>query len=225
MKLLNQTSLAASPVVANCRMNRERLLASYAKELSVDPLPFLRSAALHGQATWLDVCCGSGRALVDAAKQLTENGPADNLLIEGVDLVGMFDANPFPKLLSLRIQSLEDWMPYRAYTLVTCVHGLHYVGDKLAAICKLVANLDDDGLFVANLDLAGFRFADGRAAGRQIACWLRDHRMQYDTRRRLIRCQGPRHLKVPFRYLGADDQVGPNYTGQPAVASYYERAS
>jgi len=26
----------------------------------------------------------------------------------------------------------------------------------------------------------------------------------------------------PFRFLGADDTTGPNYTGQPVVNSYYE---
>ena len=29
-------------------------------------------------------------------------------------------------------------------------------------------------------------------------------------------------MNLPYRYLGADDQAGPNYTGQPAVDSYYE---
>ncbi len=35
--------------------------------------------------------------------------------------------------------------------------------------------------------------------------------------------QGPRKLDLPYRYLGADDRSGPNYTGQPAVTSYYEK--
>ena len=29
-------------------------------------------------------------------------------------------------------------------------------------------------------------------------------------------------MDLPYRYLGADDRAGPNYTGQPAVDSYYE---
>jgi hypothetical protein len=36
-----------------------------------------------------------------------------------------------------------------------------------------------------------------------------------------LRCNGPRNVAFNLRYLGADDRVGPNYTGQPAVASYY----
>ncbi len=28
-------------------------------------------------------------------------------------------------------------------------------------------------------------------------------------------------VRLPFHYLGADPTTGPNYTGQPAVGSYY----
>lgn len=50
---------------------------------------------------------------------------------------------------------------------------------------------------------------------------LRDAGLTYDTRRRLVRCEGPRTLDLGLHYLGADDAIGPNYTGQPAVDSYY----
>ena len=36
-----------------------------------------------------------------------------------------------------------------------------------------------------------------------------------------ITCTGHRHINLPYRYLGADDRAGPNYTGQPAVCSLY----
>jgi len=32
----------------------------------------------------------------------------------------------------------------------------------------------------------------------------------------------PSTITLPYGYLGADDQAGPNYTGQAAVDSYYE---
>ena len=106
---------------------------------------------------------------------------------------------------------------------VTCVHGLHYVGDKLgAAIAKAVAKLLPEGMFVANLDLANFRHADGRPLGRTITVRLRKNGSTDDARRRLVRCTGPHQLDFGLRYIGADDQVGPNCTGQPAVDSYYE---
>lgn len=34
---------------------------------------------------------------------------------------------------------------------------------------------------------------------------------------------GRREAKFPLRFVGAADKAGPNYTGQPAVHSYYER--
>lgn len=224
MEFLDRKALAASPVVANCAMNRERRLASYARELGLNPLETLREFAGAGaRAVWLDLCCGAGRALIDAAQQLATDDPSAAIEIEGIDLVGMFDANPCPQTLTLRKESIEQWLPAHEYALATCVHGLHYVGDKLAAIAKLVASLHDRGLFVANLDLAGIRFRENRDASRAVAAWLRQNKIEYSARRRLLRCQGPRRLEVPFQYIGADDQVGPNYTGQAVVASYYER--
>ena len=58
--------------------------------------------------------------------------------------------------------------------------------------------------------------------GRRIAADLRRASLEYDRRRRLVVCQGRWTVEVPYRYLGADDRAGPNYTGQPAVDSYYE---
>jgi hypothetical protein len=46
--------------------------------------------------------------------------------------------------------------------------------------------------------------------------------VEYERRRRLVRCRGHREVALPFRYLGADDRAGPNYTGHPAVDSYFE---
>ena len=53
---------------------------------------------------------------------------------------------------------------------------------------------------------------------------LREAGLDYDTRRHLLTCKGSRSVPMPYRYLGADDQAGPNYTEQPAVNSYYEPA-
>jgi hypothetical protein len=53
---------------------------------------------------------------------------------------------------------------------------------------------------------------------------LRAAGFAYSPRRRLLTLHGRRRLPagVPgFRYLGADPAAGPNWTGQPAVDSYY----
>lgn len=39
--------------------------------------------------------------------------------------------------------------------------------------------------------------------------------------RKIISCQGPRHIEWGLQYEGANDKAGPNYTGQEAVDAYY----
>jgi SAM-dependent methyltransferase len=224
MRLLDTQKLQRSSVVANCAMNRERQLRgsnSYERDLGLDILSFLRGHKSTAPISWVDLCCGTGRALIEAAAELEQSGDARHFHIMGIDLAGLFDPNPFPHVMKLQKQDLESWVPAGPYALVTCVHGLHYVGDKLAAITKAAAALTPDGLFIANLDLANFRYADGKPAGRMIAARLRKNGLTYDTRRRLVHCAGRRELAFGLQYVGANDQAGPNYTGQAAVDSYY----
>lgn len=226
MSLQNDETLERSPVVANCRMNRERRLLGfngYDRELGFDPLPFLeRRASEAGSVGWLDLCCGRGLALIEAVARLRDRGPTSRFVVVGVDLAGMFAASD-AKDASLRLveASLRTWRPDRDFDLITCVHGLHYLGDKLGLIARAASWLAPTGEFAATLDLANFKLADGRSAGRRVAAAFRQAGLGYDSRRRLIRCQGKRTLEWPFRYLGADDRAGPNFTGQPAVDSYY----
>ena len=64
-------------------MNRVRQLAgvhSYARELGLDPLGVLRAAiAGGGTGAWLDLCCGTGRALIRAAIALVHALPVEPL--------------------------------------------------------------------------------------------------------------------------------------------------
>jgi SAM-dependent methyltransferase len=156
MDLLGDDELERSAVVANCRMNRERNLTGsngYDRDLGFDPLDELGRRASEGrQAAWLDLCCGSGKALIEAARIVHAEGL--DVEIVGVDLVGMF-LRPEPELTCLRLveASLSTWLPDRPFDLITCVHGLHYVGDKLGLIARAASWLAGDGLFVASLDL------------------------------------------------------------------------
>ncbi|GIF39249.1 methyltransferase family protein [Actinoplanes xinjiangensis] len=206
VELLDDPALHASSVVANNAMNRERQLHgvnSYAKVLGFDPLTRAGSA-------WLDLCCGSGLALIQAA------GQTSGVTLTGVDLVEAF--RPAPPGVTLVAAPLETWAPGRVFDLITCVHGLHYVGDKLGVLARILTWLTPGGTFVADLDLASIRSGDRRLAG-----LLRAAGVEYDGRRKRITCTGPRVLDLPYRYLGADDRAGPNYTGQPAVTSHYEK--
>jgi SAM-dependent methyltransferase len=205
-------------------MNRERQLNgsnSYERELRFDILTFLRNRLSADSTVWTDLCCGTGRALVDAITNLRCTADAPNIKIEGIDLAGIFQQNPFPDNLTFCEISIEEWEPTGSYDLVTCVHGLHYVGDKLGVIAKIVGKLAINGIFLANLDLASICNAEGKSIGKLISAQLRANGFVYDSRRKLLRCNGPSKVAFNLRYLGADDRVGPNYTGQPAVASYY----
>jgi hypothetical protein len=101
------------------------------------------------------------------------------------------------------------------------VHGLHYVGDKLGALTRAASWLTGDGVLVANLDLEGIRLPDADTGRHRLAKVLRGNGLVYDPRRHRITCRGHRDIVLPLEYIGADDQAGPNYTGQPAVDSHY----
>lgn len=215
--LLDDEVLARSSVVANNVMNRGRGLSgvnSYARELGVEPVGWLGGRV--GSRAWLDLCSGEGLALRAAAPLLGAGA-----VLTGVDLVGPLGAVPETSGVELVTASLACWSAARSYDLITCVHGLHYLGDKLDLLARAASWLAPDGLLIANLDPASFRLADGRPAARPVLRALRAAGFGYDARRHLVRLAGARDVRFPFRYLGADADAGPNYTGQPAVASYY----
>jgi SAM-dependent methyltransferase len=223
MKYSDDRELERSAVVANCRMNRERQLLGtngYDVEIGFDPLAFLRERGRRRPIRrWLDLCCGTGRALIEAAAVIKR----DDLPIEivGVDLVGMFHPAD-SEALTLIEASVSMWKPNGTFDLVTCIHGLHYLGDKLRAITRACSWLRPDGLFVANLDLGNLTLIPEASDPRRIAASFRRAGIQYHSRKRLLRCEGRRQPRLPFKYVGADDDAGPNVTGQPTVNSNYE---
>jgi SAM-dependent methyltransferase len=226
--LLPQDDLERSPVVANSLMNRERSCFggnSYQKELFFDIIEFLKERLqTQKQTSWLDLCCGSGKALIEAANFLAGEKFNSELKIIGADLVSMFDFYPAKLDFLHLVESSAETITFGGdFDLITCVHGLHYIGDKLAVIRKAAAHLKTNGIFLANLDPANFRYADGTPASKTIISGLRKSGIEYKSRRRLIVCQGKKEINFPFEYLGADDKAGANYTKQPVIDSYYKR--
>ena len=232
--LLGDGRLEASSVVANCSMNRERQLTgvnSYQREMGFDPVDVLTAGVdcrddlgrVIPPVGWLDLCCGTGRALVQAVGRLRAAGLGGQVAVVGVDLVAAFDRGGEEVGPVLVTDSVTTWRPGRAFDLITCVHGLHYVGDKLAVLTRAAGWLTANGLLVADLDLASIRLPGGRLAGRPLTAKLRAAGFAYDSRRKKITLTGRRVVDLPYTYLGADDQAGANYTGQPAVHSYYRR--
>jgi SAM-dependent methyltransferase len=227
--LLHNNDLERSTIVANCRMNRERELAGsngYDRELGFGSFDFLRERILPGRVVrWLDLCCGTGRALFQAAEQIQKDGLTASVAIVGIDLVDMFWPGRPAACLRLLARSVHEFIPVERFDLITCVHGLHYLGDKLKVIERAASWLVTDGVFAANLDLANLRYEDGRPMARRMGKLFREADIKYDRRRKRLHCRGQRCLCFSLEYLGADDTAGPNCSGQEAVDSYYSQTA
>ncbi|AYB29517.1 class I SAM-dependent methyltransferase [Chryseolinea soli] len=227
MSLLLNDRLELSPIVANNRMNRERNAVgvnSYERDIWLSPIEFLteRSKKLSSVG-WMDICCGRARALIQTAQHLKTRFPDHHFHLAGIDLVDTYDPIPADcNSITLFTGSFLSLDTNLKFDLVTCVHGLHYIGDKLSGIQKACSLLTPDGTFIANLDLHNFKSPSQKNFYKDISAWLRDNELDYNNKRHLLTVRGHRSLNIPFRYVGADDQAGPNYTGQEVVDSHYE---
>jgi len=218
MSLLDEKTLIWSAVVANSSMNRDRKASginSYEKEFKFTPAAFLeKKVKENGKASWLDLCCGSGFALIQTNTELTNMGLRQQVVLKGIDLLDTFPAGA-PGIFE--VTSVVDWQPDQAYDLVTCSHGLHYLGDKLKVIAMACSALTTNGLFIAHLDLQNIVVPGEFSLKKLFAA----HGIQYRSPARIISRTGTLAFHTGLQYLGADDQAGPNYTGQGAVTSHY----
>lgn len=228
-RLLNNSILLDSSVVANNRMNRGRgCLGSngYQKDLSFNPIDFLKERLVNNKfVSWLDICCGEGRALVETATYFADlersENASFNLRLIGLDLAGMFCVFPSGlKNLTLLEISIEEYQPEQKFDLITCVHGLHYIGDKISVIRKAAQFLKKDGIFLANLDLKNLKLLEEQNSSKIFTEFFSAKGFIFDKRKHLLCLKGGKIFDSPFIYKGADDKTGPNYTGQPAVDSY-----
>lgn len=225
MKLLSEEELVWSPVVANNRMNRKRVIAgvnSYEKEFGLSLQEYLDNCLTQGKKVkWLDLCCGEGNALLQYAMHIAAEGQQDKVQLRGIDLVDEFQTVPSSVIcLDFEVQAINKLVYGEQYDLITCVHGLHYVGDKLAALTAALKALTETGLFLANLDLNSIKIM-GEASLQYLQKKLKDSKVTYNGRKKVVSCTGPRDIDFGLKYQGADESAGPNYTGQEAVDSYY----
>lgn len=224
--LLTNAQLEASEVVANCLMNRQRQLTgsnSYAKELGFNPLSFITTRIQNqNSAAWLDICCGTGRALIQAAESLYKLELISQTSLVGVDIVSQF--YPYsPELINLELlnKSIHTFTCNRKFDLITCVHGLHYLGDKLKVLENAASWLNNNGLLIAHLDLANLWIVEGDKVKPMSTKLFSNAGLRYNNRKKLCKIENSQELMFELEYLGADDCAGANYTGQPAVNSFY----
>ena len=233
MNLLSDDELEASAIVANCRMNRERQLLGgngYDKELGINPIEFLQELTKESieAIRWLDLCCGTGRALIEMAEHCQGSEFEDRIEIVGIDLVDYFFPVPTSiKSLELKTASLSRWAPASSakFDLITCVHGLHYIGDKLGLLERICGWLKPAGTFIGQLDLDNVRDQSGQKVAKILLQTFRKNEFDFCPRRRRLRSDGAKETSFEAEYLGGDDTAGPNFTGQPAVNSYYRFAA
>ena len=214
--MLSDNELEISWVVANRNMNRERQLFgpnSYEKELRFGIVKYFTDQSSN---SWLDLCCGTGQALV----QLASHFP-NRIECHGVDLVGGFSLVPPKANVTFHQASLHAWVCDKKFDLTTCVHGLHYIGDKLGLLMKTNEWLSVDGYFIGHLDLSNIAHERCINFKGVLGKTFRRIGIQYDTRTKLVSFSNSAAIKLDYRYLGADDSAGPNFTGHDAVRSIY----
>jgi len=225
MKIKNKEELEWSSIVANNSMNRERKaigINSYEKDIYLNPVEFINAGLPKGNISWMDLCCGQGNALIEVAKLFSGKKLENNLSMQGVDLVDFFnDYEEYKDFLLLKKMNLEDWIPEEDYDLITIVHGLHYIGDKLNLLKKAMESLKKKGILIANLDLNNIKINGKDDSLSLIKRYFKKENLNYNSRRKILKIEGKRSLNVPFKYIGANDEAGPNYSGQNSVDSVY----
>ena len=120
MKLLPEDRLVWSPTVVNSRMNRERNSSgvnSYEQEFKFQPEEYLLTKVNEsGQASWLDICCGHGNALIQTAEYFKKLGQQDKVKLKGIDLVDSFPTmDSGITCLELIAESIINWNPDQTY--------------------------------------------------------------------------------------------------------------
>ena len=222
--MLTPAEVLKSHIVANSTMNRARGLSgvnSYGKDLRFDVLDWLlKRYESTGSVVWYDVCCGEARALFQAADALRERGIWDGVTIVGADLV--MDSRLVREDVTLIEGDVSTIVPVTKVDLITCAHGLHYIGDKLGLLSHLSGLLANDGMFVGHIDPVNVRI-DGEAA----KGWGSVARLAGEGKSRLVykdhilKIVGSGRVEFDVQYLGATVSERPNYTGITVMDSWY----
>jgi len=207
-------------------MNRKRKatgINSYEKDIQFHPISFLERRIKQPTIQWLDLCCGEGNALIETAQYFQNKKENQPIQLTGIDLVDYFgDRSGLQQYLTFKSLNLSEWLPQKKYDLITCVHGLHYVGDKLGLILKAATALKSNGLFIGNLDLHNIKIKGHSSSTKMLKSYFSNQKINYNSRTKLIKIAGNQTLEFQFDYLGADDKAGTNYTGMEVVNSFYQ---
>jgi SAM-dependent methyltransferase len=223
--MLTDPQLLASDIVANRTMNRGRVLSgvnSYERELGFDPIDWLLTRRrAHGHAVWVDACCGEGLALLHAATRLRDLGVSEEITLIGVDLLGAFPAHDFPNLTFVETD-VTKYAPPANTDLVTCIHGLHYLGDKLGFLENAYAALGDGGMFCGQLDAENVRSHDPELAWPAMLRRAKRGGIDAALRKHVLKIvKSGAAMQFGLQYAGAMVSEKPNYSGITVIDSWY----
>lgn len=158
---------------------------------------------------------------METAQYFLERGNASNIVFQGIDLVDtIIRREHLTGIIDFQFLSIVNWTPSQHFDLITCCHGLHYIGDKLQVISTAINSLTAEGLFIAQLDLKNINI-QGKDSLPFLKRKFNKYSVAFQSRNNLLRREGNAEIDFGLHFLGADDNSGPNYTGQEAVTSYY----
>lgn len=227
MDFVSDHELLNSPVVANSIMNRSRALKgvnSYERDLKFDISQFILNRIKHnGAVNWCDICCGEAKALLAMYDILCAGYSGKNIELFGIDLVvnKAYDLSTDKIHLCITEGNVMEYpLPFKA-ELITCVHGLHYIGDKLGLLQRLYADLEIQGVLIAHIDPDNLKLPmDWKALLRSI----RKNGVDIVYKNHIITItKNDRDFIHGLVYKGATISETPNYTGIIAVDSCYEQ--
>jgi hypothetical protein len=139
----------------------------------------------------------------------------------GVDLIGQIAQVPNEYVV---VGDVSTFNPGYAVDIITCVHGLHYVADKLAILCHFYSLLAPEGQIVANLDLMNIIVDD-----QPIAKWtaftklIAEPKPTATFKNHVLTLTKGSECSLTFglRFVGASISTEPNYSGITVVNSCY----
>ena len=112
-------------------MNRKRKatgINSYEKDIQFHPISFLASRIKQENIHWLDLCCGEGNALIEAAQYFQTKSEKPSIQLTGIDLVDYFgDTHGLHQQLTFKSLNLSEWIPQKKYDLINTIKFFNFI--------------------------------------------------------------------------------------------------
>ncbi len=179
---------------------------------------YMRGSQYHLEnPVWVDVCCGQGRALIDAINKQYESKNDTHMSFIGIDIRKLethFDIKYDNCALSFVNQDINDLSCFQVRpNLITDIFGLCYVSDPLSVVENLYNSLEKNGILIS-LGLNKVSVKDNKVSSEEVSdfkTWMikrMDKNLEYKYS---IGCDGSDNAIVCyFRKLNLDSKLNLN---------------